>query len=1142
MHIGSCNPFRKALSLFVLVASLLILALATSGFGPVPDKAGTLAASGRSSGDVNQTQIAAPEAQTDQIIIKYKPESKAFLLPAQADQMERLSNAAGVPLEYERAMSDDSHVLRLPGRLPLEQVQAIAAQLMALPEVQYAEPDQILYPDLTPNDPQYTNQWNYFEAWGIDLPAAWDITTGSSSIVVADIDTGITNHADLSGRTVAGYDFIDDPQVANDGDGRDSDPHDPGDWITSAESASGYFQGCAVTNSSWHGTFTAGQIGAIGNNGLGVAGINWNSKILPVRVLGKCGGYDSDIIDGMRWAAGLSVPGVPDNANPAKVLNLSLGGPGACDSTWQNAINAITAAGAVTVVSAGNSNADPANYVPAGCNGVITVAATNRSGSRAYYSNHGAGVEISAPGGSMSSSNDPNGIFSTLNTGTTHPVSDTYGYYQGTSMAAPQVTGVVSLMFSVNPSLTPAKVLEILQSTAKSFDRGGNCNTSICGSGIVDAAAAVTAALPPGPFAKSSPANSVTGQSTSLTLSWGTSSGATSYEYCYDTTNDNACSTWLSAGTTASANLSGLTPATTYYWQVRANNTYSSTYADGSNTAYWSFTTGAGTPPGAFAKAGPSNSATGQSTSPTLSWGASSGATSYEYCYDNTNDNACSTWVSTGTTASANLSGLTPLTTYYWQARANNTYGSTYADGSSTAYWSFTTGAGAPPGVFAKTGPSNGATGQSTSLTLSWGTSSSATSYEYCYDTTNDNVCSAWVSAGTNTSANLSGLSFNTPYYWQVRASNLNGTTYADGSSTAFWSFTTAIDNLLQDPSFEAYTPNPYWTEASTNFGTPLCTIAKCGDGSGSAGPRTGSVWSWFGGTTSSYEAGSLSQSVVFSHGSAYLQFYLWIGLAAPGSGTSDVFTAKIDGVTVFSTNATQISFYSTYTPVIVNVSAFANGAAHTVTFSSVTTGQVVNFNLDDVALTPIPTATFADVPATYWAWDWIDRLYNAHLTTGCSTSPLRYCPDDSVSRAQMAVFLERGLHGAAYTPPAGTGTVFADVPLSNWAVNWIEKFYADGITSGCGTSPLIYCPDAAVTRAQMAVFLMRAEHGALYTPPAATGIFADVPTTYWAAGWIEQLHAEGITAGCGSGNYCPEDPVTRAEMAKFLVLTFTLP
>ena len=150
------------------------------------------------------------------------------------------------------------------------------------------------------------------------------------------------------------------------------------------------------------------------------------------------------------------------------------------------------------------------------------------------------------------------------------------------------------------------------------------------------------------------------------------------------------------------------------------------------------------------------------------------------------------------------------------------------------------------------------------------------------------------------------------------------------------------------------------------------------------------------------------------------------------------------------------------------------------------------------------------------------------------------YCPENSVTRAQMAIFLEKGMRGSTYTPPAGTGTLFADVPLSYWAVNWIEKLFADGITAGCGAGN--YCPEDPVTRAQMAIFLLRARHGAGYTPTAATGIFADVPTSYWASAWIEQLATEGITAGCGGGNYCPEDSVTRAQMAVFLVRTFTLP
>jgi hypothetical protein len=196
------------------------------------------------------------------------------------------------------------------------------------------------------------------------------------------------------------------------------------------------------------------------------------------------------------------------------------------------------------------------------------------------------------------------------------------------------------------------------------------------------------------------------------------------------------------------------------------------------------------------------------------------------------------------------------------------------------------------------------------------------------------------------------------------------------------------------------------------------------------------------------------------------------------------------------------------------------------------------------ITLRVVPTPTFSDVSMDYWAWDWIERLFNAGITTGCSTTPRMYCPEDSVTRAQMAVFLERGMHGADYILPSGTGKVFADVPLSYWAVNWIEKLYADGVTTGCGTSPLVYCPEDSVTRAQMAVFLLRAKYGAGYTPPSVTGIFTDVPTTYWAAHWIEQLYAEGITTGCGTSplTYCPEDSVTRAEMAVFLVRTFNLP
>jgi serine protease len=315
---------------------------------------------------------------------------------------------------------------------------------------------------------------------------------------------------------VPGYDFINDVLVANDGDGRDSNPSDPGDWITAKESATGYFKGCPTSDSSWHGTHTAGTIGAASNNGVGVAGINWQSKILPVRVLGKCGGYMSDIIDGMRWSAGLSVTGVPANANPAKVINMSLGGAGSCSSEMQTAVNQVVAAGTTIVVSAGNSNLNASGFTPASCNGVITVAATSISGNKASYSNYGATIEISAPGGDTG-----NLIASTWNTGTTIPLADAYAYMGGTSMAAPHVAGVASLLYSLNQHLTPAEVLAHLQASVTAFPAGGTCTTANCGSGIVNAGAAVLR-IPP--TAVELLSFTATGKLRSVLLRWETAS------------------------------------------------------------------------------------------------------------------------------------------------------------------------------------------------------------------------------------------------------------------------------------------------------------------------------------------------------------------------------------------------------------------------------------------------------------------------------------------------------------------------------------------------------------------------------------------------------------------------------------------
>jgi len=435
---------------------------------------------------------------TDQIIVKYRDDRLTTIAQAAgATQIARLSAQAGVALTYFRPMSGDAHVLRLPARMPVAEVERIAARLSALPEVAYAEPDYIMQPVLVPNDPQYSNQWHYYEAYGINLPQAWEVTTGNPNIVVAVIDTGHRPHVDLAGRIVGGYDFITNVQVANDGDARDADPQDPGDWITSAESSSGYFAGCPVRDSTWHGTHVAGTIGAVTNNGQGVAGVNWGAKLLSVRVLGKCGGATSDIADGMRWAAGLSAPGVPNNPNPAKVLNLSLGGNSqTCPATFQSAIHEVNAAGGIVVVAAGNSNTNASGTTPANCNGAITVGATNRSGVRAWYSNYGSVVDISAPGGDSAG-----GVLSTANTGIQGPALDSYAYKQGTSMAAPHVAGVVSLMLSVNPTLNFTQTETILKLTAKPFGPGHSCSGSTtCGAGIVNAHAALRHLLPPRAF------------------------------------------------------------------------------------------------------------------------------------------------------------------------------------------------------------------------------------------------------------------------------------------------------------------------------------------------------------------------------------------------------------------------------------------------------------------------------------------------------------------------------------------------------------------------------------------------------------------------------------------------------------------
>ncbi|MFC3129898.1 S8 family peptidase [Coralloluteibacterium stylophorae] len=437
--------------------------------------------------DVDLTALT-EQGRYDRFIVKFSdgtaeaaaPDRVAATLRGAAERAAPLlASRAGLRLDHMRRLSVGADLVRVDRRLDRAGAEALMRELAEVPGVEYVEVDQIMVPLLTPNDSRYSEQWGYFDnAAGISMPPAWDITNGSGT-VVAVIDTGITSHGDLNANIIGGYDFISDSATARDGNGRDSNAADEGDWYGANECGAGY----PAASSSWHGTHVAGTVAAVTNNGNGVAGVAYGAKVVPARVLGKCGGYTSDIVDAITWASGGSVSGVPSNPNPAEVINMSLGGGGSCSSSYQTAINGAVGRGTTVVVAAGNSNTNVSSAVPANCGNVVAVAATTSTGSRASFSNYGAGIDVSAPG---------QGILSTLNTGSTTPGSASYASYNGTSMAAPHVAGVVALMQAVAPTpLTPAQVESILKSTAKPLP--GSCSGG-CGAGIVDAHAAVLAA------------------------------------------------------------------------------------------------------------------------------------------------------------------------------------------------------------------------------------------------------------------------------------------------------------------------------------------------------------------------------------------------------------------------------------------------------------------------------------------------------------------------------------------------------------------------------------------------------------------------------------------------------------------------
>ena len=449
-----------------------------------------------------------------------------------------------------RALGRDQQVLDFGRVLSVEEAERVAERLRARPEVEWVSLNMLEHRLQVSNDPLSPEQWwlkaaggtnanvqndrlrgvpGFFPAWlsglvgaGLGSVAGAPSAGPSSanSAVVAVLDTGITPHPDLIGRILPGYDFVSDPLFANDGNGRDDDPSDPGDWVSAADRQQSRFAGCAEQRSSWHGTVIAGLVAANADNALGVAGIDRHARILPVRVAGKCGAAVADIVDAMRWAGGLAVAGVPINPTPARIVNISFGGAAACGHEYQAAVDELHAHGVVVVAAAGNDHGAVAR--PANCNGVVGVAALNRDGFKTHYSAFGAGLTdtgLATVGGDDARAGawrellSDGGLVTVWNAGATGVGDAGYAKLFGTSFAAPLVSGTLSLMLGANPALTADQLVEGLRKSARphvtssyiapcSDSNPGRCicTPQTCGGGLLDAEQALRFAVNPASY------------------------------------------------------------------------------------------------------------------------------------------------------------------------------------------------------------------------------------------------------------------------------------------------------------------------------------------------------------------------------------------------------------------------------------------------------------------------------------------------------------------------------------------------------------------------------------------------------------------------------------------------------------------
>jgi serine protease len=452
-----------------------------------------------------------PGTMTDRFVVTYRnPVASGAAATTFASAVARTASPSGsvvrpVP-RFVRRLAVGGDLVRMSRKLNVTEAAALMRQVAADPNVISVKPDvrrqAVDLPAVVPNDPNYaTYQWDYFDATGgVHAPEAWSLSTGQG-VVVAVLDTGIVTHPDIDlSLANQGYDFISDGFIS----GRPTDDRAPGGWDTGDwTSTEPYTSQCGMSeDSSWHGTHVAGTVAELTNNGVGLAGLAHDATVLPVRVLGHCGGYDSDIADAIVWASGGHVDGVPDNAHPAQVINMSLGGFGACaDSPMSDAIALALGRGTSVVVAAGNDSDDASSYAPASCPGVITVGATGITGKEAFYSNFGTTVTLAAPGGGIYLDDDPasgetvnNGfVWSLSNFGTTTPTTPAYAGLAGTSQATPHVTAAVAMVQAglittgLDP-LAPASLKKLMAASARMFPV---TQPHPLGTGILDIAAAL---------------------------------------------------------------------------------------------------------------------------------------------------------------------------------------------------------------------------------------------------------------------------------------------------------------------------------------------------------------------------------------------------------------------------------------------------------------------------------------------------------------------------------------------------------------------------------------------------------------------------------------------------------------------------